>query len=203
MTALKFRTDFKDRPEREGPRWMYLCKWDMSKGPRPPRHLPEYKKNTIEAFDVQVTQRHGVILDIEERTVKARHSHVEKPDSTCLACDLERRAAEGRPVFRYSIYVRRRVFPFETKLVPKRARKHRKCGSAAYHKRIQKKWNKQVVGLFQYDYVTEELILDVSPMQLHALSLELQRQARMGTPREPIPRPKPGIRFEEFDDGDE
>lgn len=144
-----------------------LCKWNHGEPPRPNGDsFRRYKEDTLHAFAREIVRREAVIEEIEERIVHSRHTHAESPDLPCVSCELDRRASAGKPFRRHILHIVRNVVPERLTEIPRPVKLHRKCGSEAYHVRIQKKWNKQVAGQTVVAPVTERIHFDISNMQL-------------------------------------
>lgn len=120
------------------------------------------------------TEPHGALIDHSLEPVHAAHSC--PPDNAgdsrfqlreeitpgCLGCALVAKEREGRPVLRYHLTVMRDVSPVVMVTQPKKAKVHRKrkC-KASYHNRIQKKWNKRVLGQTEQVCKREIVLLSV------------------------------------------
>jgi hypothetical protein len=116
-----------------------------------PAHFHELQIKIRNLWDEEFTQRSGVVEGVYLYEIEAtRHTH-DHPDDTvdgCTACHLRERDRDGKPpITRVRVQVLRDAEPVELVESAMPARVHTKQKGSAYHRRIQKKWNKQVLGL--------------------------------------------------------
>ena len=123
----------------------------------------------------EVEQRHGTVESAEERVLTARHKDHSKDEVEvpgCLACVLAKRLSEGRPpAQKLWVTVLRDAEPLEMVRCPKTPKQHkrRRWMSEAYHRRIQKKWTKRVVGQTELCPKQERVIISMSMAMAKAI----------------------------------
>lgn len=133
-----------------------------------PQFRDAVEKDTERLWLQEVERRHGTVESAEEKVITARHiphpeDEVDVPG--CLACVLAKRLSEGRPpAQKLWVTVLRDAEPLELVWCPKTPKQHkrRKWMSEAYHRRIQKKWTKKVVGQTELRPKQERVILSMS-----------------------------------------
>lgn len=154
-----------------------------------PNDIDAIKRSYIEQWDKHVTTHHGKVLmkaDVYVDGVKHCHrTYVVDHLSECDYCasanrrEFKMRTApnvnrEELPKIRFVLYVERRTFPRQRIEVPMIAPTHRK-GNA----RIQKKWNKKVMGKTVPGYRTEIRQISMTKFAMNVLRKELsEREAR-------------------------
>lgn len=115
------------------------------------KHFSDLQIKIRDLWEKEFTQRHGVVEGLYVHEIEAtRHTHAQPDDIVdgCTACHLRERERDGKPpITRVRVQVLRDVEPVELVEFAMPARVHTKQKASAYHRRIQKKWNKQVLGL--------------------------------------------------------
>ena len=140
-----------------------------------PQFRAAVEKDTERLWLREVERRHGTVESAEEKVITARHTNhstdeVEVPG--CLACVLAKRLSEGRPpAQKLWVTVLRDVEPLELVQCPKTPKQHkrRRWMSEAYHRRIQKKWTKKVVGQTELRPKQERVIISMSMVAAKAI----------------------------------
>ncbi len=159
--------------------------WDPS-GFGKPERFGRYVLDTQAAFRRIFGGRHPEVLDCEEIALKAHHNcKPDKPESkdSCTGCSLEKRAEEGRPAMKYFTRISIDAEPQRLVEQPMKAKKHKRKRwmRDSYHNRIQKKWDKKVLGNTELCVAREEFVWVFGKMQFVNFSCML-REGRFHRP---------------------
>lgn len=154
---MSLQTTEPERPERPD----YL-RFNLDR----PMHLlePAERRRLIVAklYDQFEGKRPRIISVLKKPLQLAHQKHTDgtcRP--ACIACDLEQKAAHGRPVMRYLVVIEC-DHPYKEVLVQiKRFHKKNRSG----HKRIQKKWNALDKGKMELGPLREEHHWQFTEMQ--------------------------------------
>lgn len=93
------------------------------------------------------------------------------PADSCYICEQEKqRLAKGIKQYRYRLTIQRNEVPNRFVDVPLVAPRHRRCGTNAYHRRIQKKWDAQARNKKGVAFAQISSVLDVSASQMRIIT---------------------------------
>lgn len=140
-------------------------------------HRDYIERHAVKEWAKLTEDFHAQVLNYGVVPIHARHKHSENETDAerqahCLGCIVEKKQAEGRPIVRINVNVMRDVQPVELVESPVIPRQHKKKRwmSETYHNRIQKKWNKKVVGLTTLKPRQEQVIISMTKAAFRAIS---------------------------------
>lgn len=146
-----------------------------SSGKAHPHRFELMGEQAVVDFDCLTFGRPFEVLESKTVPVIARHKHAEDADEEarkgCIACDLDKKREQGRPVERIALTVLRDVYPVQLveQPVPPKQHKKKRWMTETYHKRIQKKWNKAVKGLTELQPARETVVINMSKVAFKAI----------------------------------